>query len=94
MKMGCNNFQCKYVKDLQQFLKKRNVIFSEQRKCHIDECVRTCNINLKVASGGLIEDKAYILNNNYWTGYFFHPWSMDLSVLSPVGIFDIYNYLI
>ena len=29
MKMGFNNFQSKNVKDLQQFLKERKVIFSE-----------------------------------------------------------------
>ena len=29
LKMGCNNFQSKNVKDLQQFLKERKVIFSE-----------------------------------------------------------------
>ena len=29
MKMGCDNFQSKNVKDLQQFLKERKVIFSE-----------------------------------------------------------------
>ena len=41
MKMGCTNFKNKYVKDLQQLLKNRKVILSEQMKSHIDECVRT-----------------------------------------------------
>ena len=43
-----------------------------------------------------VEDMAEILNKNYCclTGHFFHPWSSDLSILSPVGIFgtrDLFN---
>ena len=41
MNMGCNNFQSNTDKNLRQFLKERKVIFSEQRKTHFDECVRT-----------------------------------------------------
>ena len=72
MKMECYNFQSNTDKDLRQFLKERKVIFSEQRKSHLYECVRTVlNLTLK---------KPFLPNFDKL------PWSSDISILSPVAI--------
>ena len=70
MKMRCNNFQSKSVKDLLQMLSERKVIFSEKKKkSHRDECVRTVlNLILKKPL-----TRAEILNKNHCClmGHFF-----------------------
>ena len=73
MNMGCNNFQSNTDKDLRQFLKERKVIFSEQRKTYLDECVRTV-INLT------FKKKRFLPNINTLQR------SSNISILSPVGI--------
>ena len=99
--MECHNFQSQSVKDLQQFLKARGVTFNDQRKADLVYLCEICvKLNIEIDPDGLIEDRAEILNKKLLLsdGTFLPnpdtlPGSSDISILPPVGIFDIYNYL-
>ena len=63
-------------------------------------CQICVKLNIEIDPDGLIEDRAEILNKKLLLsdGTFLPnpdtlPGSSDISILPPVGIFDIYNYL-
>ena len=58
--MECGNFKGKSVKDLQQFLKERGVIFCDQRKADLVELCENCvKLNIEVDPDGLIEARSF-----------------------------------
>ena len=96
------NFSCKSVCELQNFLNARGVSFSNTRKADLVElCDIAASINIEVDPDGMVEDRSDILRNKLMTDTgenLVSPQliegSYDISPASSISIFDLYNYLV
>ena len=96
-----DNFASKSMCELQKFLKIGGVTFSNQKKADlVSLCEAAAILNIEIDPDGMIEDRAEILNEKLTTeaGILVSPQliegSYDISLVSSISIFDIYNYLI
>ena len=100
--MAVNNFTTKSMKELQRYLKDKEVVFSDIRKPElIDLCQQAEKLGIEVDPDGLLEDREEVLRVKLTTRDHVmlpNPESVqgtkELNLLPKVSIFDIYNYLI
>ena len=96
-----DKFKSSSVKELQQYLKQRGVIFANTRKVDLIElCKCAAEVNIEVDPDGLVEDRNEVLKAKLCVNgkTFINPQLLagtsDLSKIPHVSIFDIYNYLL
>ena len=95
-------FDSKALREIQNFLKLRGIIFSNTKKADLIElCDIAASLNIEVDPDGMVEDRSDILKQKLTTDTgenLVSPQliegSYDISPASSVSIFDIYNYLV
>ena len=98
--MNPSNFRTKSVKVLQQYLKETGVIFSDQSKADLIELHQNCiKLNTEVDHDDLFENRDKTLKDKmllHNEKYLEQPKTVsrvnDLSMLPPLGTFDLYSY--
>ena len=97
-----DNFRTKSVKELQQYLKNRGVVFTGYYKANLVElCNSAALIGLQIDPDGLVEDREEVVLSKLRLEQSLLPlpslldyYSNNIAIVPQVNIFDIYNYLV
>ncbi len=95
-------FYARSVKELQLYLQERGVPISNIRKAElVDLCEAATELDIEIDPDGLLEDREEVIRSKLLTPTgltLTNPCLVNQNIsvqnLPPVGIFDIYNYLI